>query len=359
MQIGISLMYWPWFSPAEQLELAVQADLAGLHSVWVAEGYGQEAAAMLGLLAGRTRRILLGAGILQIPARPPTTAAMVASTVDRLSGGRMLLGLGLSGPQVSEGWYGVPFTAPLRRTREYVEIIRLALSGQRVSYDGAEWTLPVRDGGLGLGQPLKLIAAPEAGSIPIYLGVGGEKTVQQAGQLADGWTPFLFSPEHAGLLTAPLLRGIERAGRTRSDVTVAPLVVGAIDDDLNRARDAIRPVLTLYFGGMGAPSQNFYVDLAGRYGHGASARACQDAYLAGDKHAAARALTDELCDLVALVATPGTLGERLAEYDAAGVDVLVVVPFGDRAALVDALATHNCAFAQSGAESRRFRCGTS
>src|SRR5271157_1699429 len=175
MHIGISLMYWPWFEPAEQLQLAVQADLAGLHAVWVAEGYGQEAAAMLGLLAGRTRLILLGAGILQIPARQPATAAMVASTVDRLSGGRMLLGLGLSGPQVSEGCYGVPFTAPLRRTREYVEIIRLALSGQRVTYDGAEWTLPVRGSGLGLGQPLKLIAAPDRGSIPVYLGVAARR----------------------------------------------------------------------------------------------------------------------------------------------------------------------------------------
>jgi alkanesulfonate monooxygenase SsuD/methylene tetrahydromethanopterin reductase-like flavin-dependent oxidoreductase (luciferase family) len=152
VRIGISLMYWPWFTPPEQLDLAMRADRLGLHSVWVAEGYGQEAASMLGLLAGRTDRILLGAGILQIPARPPATAAMVASTVDRLSGGRMLLGLGLSGPQVSEGWYGVPFTAPLRRTREYVEIVRLALSGQPVAYEGAEWSMPAH-GGLGLGKP--------------------------------------------------------------------------------------------------------------------------------------------------------------------------------------------------------------
>ena len=342
MRIGISLMYWPWFTPPEQLALALQADRLGLHSVWVAEGYGQEAAAMLGLLAGRTDRILLGAGILQIPARQPTTTAMVASTVDRLSGGRMLLGLGLSGPQVSEGWYGVPFTAPLRRTREYVEIVRLALSGQPVAYDGAEWSMPARSG-LGLGKPLKLIAAPESGSVPIYLGVGGEKTVQQAGEIANGWTPFLFSPAHAGALTAPLLRGIERAGRARSDVTVAPLVAGALDDDLSLARDAVRPVLTLYFGGMGARGKNFYVDLAERYGHGRSARACQDAYLTGDKQAASAALTDELCDLVALVATPATLGLKLAEYAAAGVDVLVVAPFGDRARLLDALASHDSA----------------
>jgi alkanesulfonate monooxygenase SsuD/methylene tetrahydromethanopterin reductase-like flavin-dependent oxidoreductase (luciferase family) len=189
---------------------------------------------MLGLLAGRTERILLGAGVLQIPARQPAAAAMVASTVDRLSGGRMLLGLGLSGPQVPEGWYGVPFTAPLSRTREYVEIVRLALSGQRVAYDGAEWSLPARGSGLGLGKSLRLIGAPERGAIPIYLGVGGEKTVQQAGEIANGWAPFLFSPRHADLLTAPLLRGISQAGRDRKDVTVAPLVAGALPVDRPR-----------------------------------------------------------------------------------------------------------------------------
>jgi hypothetical protein len=160
VRIGISLMYWPWFAPPEQLALAVQADRLGLHSVWVAEGYGQEAAAVLGLLAGRTDRILLGAGIMQIPARQPTTAAMVASTVDRLSGGRMLLGLGLSGAPGLRGLIRrAVHRAAATGTREYVEIIRLALSGRRVAYEGTEWNLPAR-GGLGLGKPLKLIAAP-------------------------------------------------------------------------------------------------------------------------------------------------------------------------------------------------------
>lgn len=339
MHIGVSLMYWPWFEPDEQVALARQADRLGFHSVWVAEGYGQEVGATLGVLAGCTERVLLGAGIAQIPARQPTTTAALASTVDRFSGGRMLLGLGLSGPQVSEGWYGVPFTAPLRRTREYVEIVRLALSGARVEYEGREWTLPARDGGLGLGKALKLIAAPRH-EIPVYLGVGGEQTVRQAGEIADGWTPFLYSPRHADVLTAPLLEGLARAGRRREDVTVAPLVAAAVADDLEHARDAVRPVLTLYFGGMGAAGKNFYVDLAERYGHGASARACQDAYLAGDRAGAAAALTDDLCDEVALVATPATLADRLHAFAAAGVDLLVVAPFGDRPALLDALATH-------------------
>ncbi len=339
MQIGVSLMYWPWFTPAEQLDLTRQADQLGLHSVWFAEGYGQDAVAMLGLAAGQTTRVKLGAGILQIPARQPTTTAMAASTIDRISGGRMLLGLGLSGPQVSEGWYGVPFTAPLGRTREYVEIIRRTLSGERVEFHGKHWSLP-SSGGLGLGKPLKLMGSPVQPRIPIYLGVGGEKTVQQAGEIADGWTPFLFSPEHADLLTAPLLRGIERAGRQRVDVDVAPLVAGAVAEDLDQARDAVRPVISFYFGGMGAKGKNFYVDLAERYGHGASANACQDAFLAGDRAAAAAALTDDLLDLVALVATPDTLGKRLAAFADAGVDTLVVAPFGDRPALLSALAEH-------------------
>jgi len=176
--------------------------------------------------------------------------------------------------------------------------------------------------------------------IPIYLGVGGEKTVQQAGEIADGWTPFLYSPDHAEMLTAPLLRGIERAGRQRADVDIAPLVAGALADDLDQARDAVRPVISFYFGGMGAKGKNFYVDLAERYGHGASANACQDAFLAGDRPAAAAALTDDLLDLVALVATPDTLGTRLAAFADAGVDTLVVAPFGDRPALLSALAEH-------------------
>jgi len=340
VQIGVSLMYWPWFTPAEQLELTRQADQLGLHSVWFAEGYGQEAVAMLGMAAGQTTSIKLGAGILQIPARQPTTTAMAASTIDRISGGRMLLGLGLSGPQVSEGWYGVPFTSPLGRTREYIEIIRQTLSGDRVEYHGKHWSIPLVDGGLGLGKPLKLMGRPVQPHIPIYLGVGGEKTVQQAGEIADGWTPFLYSPDHAEMLTAPLLRGIERAGRQRADVDIAPLVAGALADDLDQARDAVRPVISFYFGGMGAKGKNFYVDLAERYGHGASANACQDAFLAGDRPAAAAALTDDLLDLVALVATPDTLGTRLAAFADAGVDTLVVAPFGDRPALLSALAEH-------------------
>jgi len=339
VDLSLSVMYWPWFEPQEQLDLAVAADRAGFHSVWVAEGYGQDAVALLGWIAGRTERIGLGAGILQIPARQPTTTAMAAASLDRISAGRMILGLGLSGPQVSEGFYGVPFTAPLARTREYIEIIRLALSGAPVAYQGAHWQLPARSG-MGVGKPLKLLGGPPRGDLPIYLGVGGEKTVRQCGEIADGWMPFLFSPSQASMLTAPLLEGIARAGRSRSDVKIAPMVPAALDRDLDAARDQLRPVLALYLGGMGTRDHNFYVDLATRYGHGASARACQDAFLTGDRRAAAAALTPELIDLIGLATTPTTLERRLADYRDAGVDTLVVTPFGDRRALIAALAAH-------------------
>jgi F420-dependent oxidoreductase-like protein len=338
MRLGVSVAYWPWFEHAEQLELGRYADRLGLDSVWVAEGYGQDGVALLAALAVTTEQIGLGAGILQIPARQPTTTATAAATVDRLSGGRMRLGLGLSGPQVSEGWYGVPFTAPLRRTREYIEIVRAALAGEHLDHQGREWTIPVRDAGLGLGRPLKMLGGPVQPTIPIYLGVGGPRTVEQAGRLADGWLPFLFSPEHAEVLTEPLRAGLAAAGRERRAVTVAPTVPGAVADDLDTARDQVRPMVAFYLGGMGAKDKNFYVELAERYGHGAAAHACQDRFLAGDRHGAAGELTPELLDLVALTATPATLDDRLAAYEAADVDSLIVTPFGDRRALLEHLA---------------------
>ncbi len=340
MEIGVSLLYPPWLELPEQLAIARRADELGLDSVWVPEGYGQEAVALLGALAATTRQVGLGAGIMQIPARQPTAAAMAAATLDRLSGGRLRLGFGLSGPQVSEGWFGVPFTSALGRTREYLEIVRQALDCKPIDYEGRHWTLPLREGGLGQGKPIKLLTPPVQERIPIFLGVGGEQTTRQAGQIADGWTPFLFSPEHAETLTAPLLEGIEKAGRDRSDVVVAPLVVAALDDDLDCARDVVRPLVALYLGGMGSKEKNFYVDLAVRYGHGPAARLCQGRFLAGDRAGAAAAIDDELLDLVALAATPETLGDRLRAYERAGVDLLIVTPLGDSERLLSALATH-------------------
>jgi F420-dependent oxidoreductase-like protein len=324
VRIGLYLAYWPWFSAEEQVALARQADRAGLDSVWVAEAWGQDAVSVLGHLSAVTERVALGSGLLQIPARTPAMTAMTAATLDVLSGGRFRLGLGVSGPQVSEGWHGVSFARPLRRTREYVEIVRRALAREGpLEYEGEEFRLPVN--GTGLGRPLKLLAKPVQERIPIYLGAIGPKAVEQAAEIADGWLPFLFTPE----LLAPF------EGR---DVDISPVVMVCVDEDVDRARDLARPWLALYIGGMGSKGKNFYVEAAERFGHGESAQRVQELFMAGDRAAAARALSDELIDRSAICCRPAELDERLAGYERAGATTLLAMPFGDRARIVDALA---------------------
>ncbi len=336
MDIGIYLAYAPWIPLPEQLELARTADELGFHSVWVAETWGQDATVVLGALAATTENVRLGAAILQIPARQPTTTASAISTIDQISGGRAMLGLGLSGPQVSEGWYGVPFVSPLGRTREYLDIVRMALAREKVSYEGKHWQLPAKEG-LGLGKPLKMIGGPVQDSVPIYLGVMGEKTVKQAGQIADGWLPAFYSPQYADMLNEPLLAGIEAAGRSRCDVNIAPSVPIALADTVEQARNLLRPILTFYFGAMGAKDKNFYIELATRYGFGDVALRCQELFLAGDKFGAAASLTPEIIDLAAIAATPSTLENELSAYAGCGADTLVALPFGDRPALLKVL----------------------
>lgn len=340
MDIAVYLAYAPWIPLDEQLELGRLADRLGFHSAWVAETWGQDATAVLAALAATTHRIRLGAAIMQIPARQPTTTASAISTIDQLSAGRAILGLGLSGPQVSEGWYGVPFVSPLGRTREYIEIVRMALAHQKVEYHGKFWQLPVRDAGLGLGKPLRMIGGPVQDRIPIYLGVMGEKTVRQAGQIADGWLPAFYSPQHAASLNQPLLDGIAAAGRSREDVSISPTVPVALADTREAARDLLRPILTWYFGAMGAKDKNFYIELATRYGFGDVASSCQEKFLAGDQLGAAATLTPEVIDLAAIAATPATLENQLGEYSDAGVDTLIALPFGDRPRLLQMLSDH-------------------
>jgi F420-dependent oxidoreductase-like protein len=336
MRAGLFLAYWPWFSLEEQVSLAALADELGLDSVWISEAWGQDAVSVLGLLAGRTERVALGSGLLQIPARQPAATAMAAATLDVLSGGRFRLGLGVSGPQVSEGWYGVPFARPVTRTREYVEIVRRALARKTLEYEGSEYTLPLPGS---QGRALKLLAKPVQERIPVYLGAVGPKAVEQTGEIADGWLPFMVDPEHADLLFEPLDRGLARAGRTRSDIDVAAAVAVAIDDDVARARDAVRPWLAFYLGAMGSRERNFYVELAERAGHGPAARACQDAMLSGHRDAAAAALSDELVDAMSLATSPAGLDDRLAALDGCGVNTVVAVPLSaDRPRTVRMLA---------------------
>ena len=324
MRIGLYLAYWPWFSAEEQVALARQADEAGLDSVWVAEAWGQDVVSVLGHLTAVTERIGLGSGLMQIPARTPAMTAMTAATLDVLSGGRFRLGLGVSGPQVSEGWHGTPFARPLARTREYVEVVRRALAREGpLEYEGEEFRLPVDPDGLG--KPLKLLVRPVQERIPVYLGAMGPKAVEQAAKIADGWLPFLFDPEQLGPFTE---RGAD----------VAPVVMVCVDEDPARARDLARPWLALYLGGMGAKSKNFYVEAAERFGHGASARKVQELFAAGDRAAAAAALSDELIDRSAICCRPGELAERIAWYEQAGATTLLAMPFGDRPRIVDELA---------------------
>jgi F420-dependent oxidoreductase-like protein len=339
MRAGIFLAYWPWFSPEEQVELAVLADGLGLDSVWVAEAWGQDAVSLLGYLAAKTERIGLGTALMQIPARPPTATAMAAVTIDVLSGGRMRLGLGVSGPQVSEGWYGVPFARPVSRTREYVEIVRKALARKGpLTYQGREYRIPM-EGGTGLGKPLKLLARPVQDRIPVYLGAIGPKAVEQVGEIADGWIPFMFDPAQADEQLAPLVRGLEKAGRTLDDIDVAVSVACGIADDLEAARDAVRPIIAFYLGAMGAKDKNFYVEHAERVGFGDAAREVQAKWLEKDRAGAIGALPAELVDAMALACTPDQLPQRLRAFEDAGVDTLVAVPCGpDRPAVVRALA---------------------
>ena len=331
MRIGLFLAYWPWFSAEEQIELARLGDAGGLDSVWVSEAWGQDAATVLGRLSGETERIALGSGLFQIPARTPAATAMTAATLDVLSGGRFRLGLGVSGPQVSEGWHGVPFARPVARTREYVEVVRRALGREApLEYAGREYALPIE--GSELGKPLKLLAKPVQDRIPIYLGAMGPRSISQTAEIADGWLPFMFSPERGDELLEPF----RAAGRA---IDVSPVVMVCVDDDPARARDLARPWLTLYLGGMGAKGKNFYVETAERFGEGESARRVQELFMAGDRTGAASALSDRLIDSSAICTTPGGLDERLAEYERAGADTLLAMPFGDRPAIVRVLAS--------------------
>ncbi len=324
MKLGVSIGYWGMgIGPADQLAVAQAAEALGYDSVWTAEAYGSDAATVLAWLAASTTKIKLGAGILQIPARSAAMTAMTAATIDQLSGGRFLLGLGSSGPQVSEGWHGVRFGKQLQRTREYVAIVRMALEHQKVEFHGETMELPLPDGP---GKALKLTIRPVQKHIPIYLAVLGPKNVALAGEIADGWLPVFFSPEHTAALRVPLEEGAARAGRSLEDFRICPSVNVYISEDASTARDAVRPMLALYVGGMGSREQNFYNRLVSSYGFEAAAKQVQDLYLEGKRAEAMAALPDELIDTVAITGTREWARRRIRAYRDAGVETLIVAP---------------------------------
>jgi F420-dependent oxidoreductase-like protein len=324
VKLGVALGYWGMgVTPAAQLEMAQTAEQLGYDSVWSAEAYGSDAATVLAWLAAGTTRIKLGAGILQIPARSAANTAMTAATIDNLSGGRFLLGLGTSGPQVSEGFHGVRFAKQLQRTREYVAVVRMALSHQKVEFHGETLDLPLPDGP---GKALKLTIRPIQQPIPIYLAAMGPKNVGLAGEIADGWLPVFFSPEHTAALRAPLQEGAQRAGRSLDGFRICPTVNVMISDDLEQARHAMRPALGLYVGGMGSKEQNFYNRLISSYGFEREAQEVQDLYLAGRKSEALMALPDEMIDAVSIVGPAPRAKEKIRAFRDAGVDTLIVAP---------------------------------
>jgi F420-dependent oxidoreductase-like protein len=320
MKLGLSLGYAPpGTNPADLFPLVAEAERLGFDSVWVAEAWGTDAVSVLGWLAARTERIKLGSAIMQIPGRTPANAAMTAATLDLLSGGRFLLGLGTSGPQVVEGWHGQPWGKPLGKTREYVEIVRAALRREVVAHEGEHYRIPWEGpGATGLGKPLKLMLRPLRAEIPIYLAALGPKNVELAAEIADGWLPIFVAPERfdeafgASLAGAP--DGFEIAA-------TASVLVG---DDVAALRDALRPHVALYVGGMGSRGRNFYNALVRRYGWEQEAERIQELYLSGKQREAIAAVPDELVDAVSLVGPKGRIAERLEAWRETPVTTLVL-----------------------------------
>ena len=329
MRLGLNLGYWGAGNDADNLALAREADRLGYAVCWAAEAYGSDVPTVLAWIGAQTERIDLGAAVMQIPARTPAMTAMTAATLDTLSGGRFHLGLGVSGPQVSEGWHGVPFASPLGRTREYVDIVRTALARKPVEYDGEHFTLPLPGGP---GKTLRLTIRPPRPDLPVYLAAVGPRNLRLAGEVADGWLGIFLSPEHSADQFAAVREGRAAAGKGSPEdpmagfdvVTTVPVVV---TDDLEAGRAAVAPYTALYIGGMGSREQNFYNRLARSMGFDAAAEEIQDLYLAGRARDAAAAVPLELADATALIGPPGRIAERARRYADAGVTTLGVAPY--------------------------------
>lgn len=321
MRLGLNLGYWGAGNDADNLELAREADRLGYSVVWAAEAYGSDAATVLAWIAAQTERIDVGSAVFQIPGRTPANTAMTAATLDTLSGGRFRLGLGVSGPQVSEGWHGVRFDKPLTRTREYVDIVRMALAREKVRYDGEFFTLPLPDGP---GKALTLTVHPVRDRLPIYLAAIGPRNLALCGEIADGWLAIFFSPEHAGELMQPLREGREKAGLTMDGFDVVPTVPVVLGDDPARCADPVRFYSALYVGGMGSKDRNFYHQLACRLGYEEAADRIQESYLARDYDAAMAAVPFEFMDSTSLLGPHDRVRDRLSAYADAGVTTLTL-----------------------------------
>jgi F420-dependent oxidoreductase-like protein len=316
MKLGLMVGYW-MTGPSDPIETVLEAERLGYDSVWTAEAYGSDAFSPLCWIGARTSRIKLGTAVMQISARTPACVGMTSMTIDHLSKGRLILGIGVSGPQVVEGWYGQPFPKPLARTREFVEILRrIHRREEPLRFDGEHYQLPY-PGGTGLGKPLKLITRPLRSHIPIYLGAEGPKNVKLATEIADGWLPMFIPPGRMGLYEESL-----RGAKPEFDVASTCSVI--LSDDVGQALMPIKLSLSFYLGGMGAKEKNFHLELMERMGYGEPAHRVQDLFLAGKRAEAVAAVPDALADEIALVGPRERIRDRLEAWKASPVKTLLV-----------------------------------
>ena len=329
MKLSMPLMYAG--NPRESADQVVALEKAGLDTVWVAEAYGFDSPTLMGYLAAKTETLEIGSAILNVYSRTPGALAQTAAGLDNVSGGRAVIGLGASGPQVIEGFHGLPYDKPLTRTREVVEIIRMALRRETLTYQGKVFTLPLpADQGLGLGKPLKLLTRPERQSVPIWIAALGEKNVAGTAEYADGWLPFLYAPEKAHETWGDALA----AGRAKRSADLGPLQVAAggmvaVGDDVKGMLDFARPMFALYIGGMGAKGKNFYNQLVSEYGFEEEAAKIQDLYLNGNKRDAEALVPLELLEMCNLVGPESYVKERIAAFRESGVTSLQITPVAD------------------------------
>jgi F420-dependent oxidoreductase-like protein len=324
--LGMNVGYWAGGPPAGAAEAVLEAERLGFDSLWTAEAYGSDALMPLAWWGAATQKLKLGSAIVQMSARTPAATAMAAMTLDYLSGGRFILGLGVSGPQVVEGWYGQSFAKPLARTREYIGILRdiWARRGP-VTSDGPHYPLPL-PGGTGLGKPLKSSLRPLREDIPIYLAAEGPKNIALAGELCDGWLALFYSPQHDDFYRAALAEGLARPGARRSEqeFEVAATVPLIVTDDIEQTADALRPMYALYFGGMGARKANFHADVAIRMGYEAEVATIQEHYLAGRKDDAAAAVPTKLLEQLTLIGPKDKIRHDLEAWRESIVTTLLI-----------------------------------
>ncbi len=326
MKLSQMLMYSG--NPRDAADQVVALEKAGLDTVWVAEAYGFDSPTLMGYLAAKTETIEIGAAILNVYSRTPGALAQTAAGLDNVSGGRAILGLGASGPQVIEGWHGLPYDKPLTRTKEVIEVVRMALRREKLEYHGKTVTLPLpADQGTGLGKPLKMLTQPERPEVPIYVAALGAKSVESTATIADGWLPFLFVPElHDKVWGAALRAGADKRSSDLRPLEISAGGLVAVGEDVKGMLDFVRPMAALYIGGMGARGKNFYNDLCCQYGFEDAAKKIQDLYLDGKKKEAEAEVPMELLELGNLVGPASYVKERIAAFSEAGVTNLQIAP---------------------------------